>query len=410
VTEWRNRIIATGEESPDQLLANPLNFRRHPKHQQEALRGVLNEVGWVQDVIVNRTTGHLIDGHLRVELALRDNAPTVPVKYVDLSAAEEALILATFDPIGALANADRETLAALLEEVSTGEAAVQQMIAEMAEREGIAGLGGGTEGLTDADEVPEPPEEPVSCPGDLWVLGKHRVLCGDSTDGIGVRRLLDGAVPDLTVTDPPYGVEYDANWRNEAAEKGLIAHADRRVGVVANDDRIDWSEAFSLVPSSVIYCWHADRHASTVQRSLEDSGYEVRSQIIWAKSRFAISRGHYHWQHEACWYAVRKGATAHWVGDRSQTTLWEIALDANVDGGHSTQKPVECMERPIRNHEGDVYDPFLGSGTTLIAAERQGRRCYGVELNPAYVDVIVRRWEAFTGRSAELHRTAEAAD
>jgi DNA modification methylase len=410
VTEWRNRIIATGEESPDQLLANPLNFRRHPKHQQEALRGVLNEVGWVQDVIVNRTTGHLIDGHLRVELALRDNAPTVPVKYVDLSAAEEALILATFDPIGALANADRETLAALLEEVSTGEAAVQQMIAEMAEREGIAGLGGGTEGLTDADEVPEPPEEPVSCPGDLWVLGKHRVLCGDSTDGIGVRRLLDGAVPDLTVTDPPYGVEYDANWRNEAAEKGLIAHADRRVGVVANDDRIDWSEAFSLVPSSVIYCWHAGWHASTVQRSLEDSGYEVRSQIILAKSRFAISRGHYHWQHEACWYAVRKGATAHWVGDRSQTTLWEIALDANVDGGHSTQKPVECMERPIRNHEGDVYDPFLGSGTTLIAAERQGRRCYGVELNPAYVDVIVRRWEAFTGRTAELHRTAEAAD
>jgi DNA modification methylase len=410
VTEWRNRIIATGEESPDQLLANPLNFRRHPKHQQEALRGVLNEVGWVQDVIVNRTTGHLIDGHLRVELALRDNAPTVPVKYVDLSAAEEALILATFDPIGALANADRETLAALLEEVSTGEAAVQQMIAEMAEREGIAGLGGGTEGLTDADEVPEPPEEPVSCPGDLWVLGKHRVLCGDSTDGIGVRRLLDGAVPDLTVTDPPYGVEYDANWRNEAAEKGLIAHAASRVGVVANDDRIDWSEAFSLVPSSVIYCWHADRHASTVQRSLEDSGYEVRSQIIWAKSRFAISRGHYHWQHEPCWYAVRKGATAHWVGDRSQTTLWEIALDANVDGGHSTQKPVECMERPIRNHEGDVYDPFLGSGTTLIAAERQGRRCYGVELNPAYVDVIVRRWEAFTGRTAELHRTAEAAD
>jgi DNA modification methylase len=410
VTEWRNRIIATGEESPDQLLANPLNFRRHPKHQQEALRGVLNEVGWVQDVIVNRTTGHLIDGHLRVELALRDNAPTVPVKYVDLSAAEEALILATFDPIGALANADRETLAALLEEVSTGEAAVQQMIAEMAEREGIAGLGGGTEGLTDADEVPEPPEEPVSCPGDLWVLGKHRVLCGDSTDGIGVRRLLDGAVPDLTVTDPPYGVEYDANWRNEAAEKGLIAHAASRVGVVANDDRIDWSEAFSLVPSSVIYCWHAGRHASTVQRSLEDSGYEVRSQIIWAKSRFAISRGHYHWQHEPCWYAVRKGATAHWVGDRSQTTLWEIALDANVDGGHSTQKPVECMERPIRNHEGDVYDPFLGSGTTLIAAERQGRRCYGVELNPAYVDVIVRRWEAFTGRTAELHRTAEAAD
>jgi ParB-like chromosome segregation protein Spo0J len=162
VTEWRNRIIATGEESPDQLLANPLNFRRHPKHQQEALRGVLNEVGWVQDVIVNRTTGHLIDGHLRVELALRDNAPTVPVKYVDLSAAEEALILATFDPIGALANADRETLAALLEEVSTGEAAVQQMIAEMAQREGVVAPDFAPVGIDEQGRLDE--KAKVTCP------------------------------------------------------------------------------------------------------------------------------------------------------------------------------------------------------------------------------------------------------
>lgn len=259
----------------------------------------------------------------------------------------------------------------------------------------------GTEGLTDPDAVPAVPDEPVTKPGDLWLLGRHRLLCGDSTVATDVERLLDGAIPELLVTDPPYGVEYDAAWRDEAAARGLIAHAASRVGKVENDARVDWREAWSLVPAAVAYVWHADRHASAVQESIEAVGYEVRCQIIWAKSRFVISRGHYHWQHEPCWYAVRRGATANWIGDRSQTTLWDdITLDANVEGGHSTQKPVECMARPLRNHAGDVYDPFLGSGTTLIAAEMLNRTCYGMEISPAYCDVIVRRWEEFTGQEA----------
>jgi len=190
------------------------------------------------------------------------------------------------------------------------------------------------------------------------------------------------------VTDPPYGVSYDAIWR---ADAGLNARTGPRVGTVTNDDRADWSEAWALFPGAVAYVWH-DATAQEVQESLKAKGFETRSQIVWAKTRFAIGRGHYHWQHEPCWYAVRKGKTAAWAGDRSQTTLWAIPLDANVEGGHSTQKPLECMERPIRNHEGDVYDPFLGSGTTLIAAARQGRRCYGLEISPAYCDVIRRRW------------------
>ena len=140
-----------------------------------------------------------------------------------------------------------------------------------------------------------------------------------------------------------------------------------------------------------MYCWHADRHASEVQRSLEAAGFEIRCQIVWAKPRFAISRGHYNWQHEPCWYAVRQGKTAHWIGDHSQTTLWSIALDVNVEGGHSTQKPLECMARPIRNHEGDVYDPFLGSGTTMVAAEQLGRLCYGMEIEPKYIAVALER-------------------
>jgi DNA modification methylase len=158
-----------------------------------------------------------------------------------------------------------------------------------------------------------------------------------------------------------------------------------------------------LFPGSVAYVWHAGRHASTVQESLEATGFEVRSQIIWAKDRFALSRGHYHWQHEPCWYAVRGSAA--WHGDRKQSTLWQIAARDDAGHGHGTQKPVECMKRPIENNSSPgqaVYEPFSGSGTTIIAAEITGRSCHAIELMPQYVDVAVERWQAFTGETAKL--------
>ena len=227
--------------------------------------------------------------------------------------------------------------------------------------------------------------------GQLWQIGRHRLCCGDATDASDVSRLLGEARPRLMVTDPPYGVEYDPAWRNEAAAKGLIAFAASREGNVRNDETVNWAPAWALSPTDVAYVWHAGRHASEVQAGLQSAAFEVRAQIIWAKAGFAISRGHYHWQHEPCWYAVRRDASAHWIGDRSQTTLWSIGLDDNVAGGHATQKPVECMARPIRNHAGDVYDPFVGSGTTLVAAEGLGRRGYAMEIDPGYVAVTVER-------------------
>jgi DNA modification methylase len=152
-----------------------------------------------------------------------------------------------------------------------------------------------------------------------------------------------------------------------------------------------------------MYVWHAGRYAATVQQSIEACGFEVRSQIIWAKDRFALSRGNYHWQHEPCWYAVRNNA--HWNGDRSQSTLWQIKAREDDGHGHGTQKPVECMRRPILNNSNPgqvVYDPFLGSGTSIIAAETTSRICYGLEINPCYCDLIVKRWQQFTGRVATL--------
>ena len=226
-------------------------------------------------------------------------------------------------------------------------------------------------------------------------------MCGDSTDAATVERALAGVRPHLMVTDPPYGVEYDPAWRNRA---GL--GSTQRVGKVENDDRADWREAWALFPGDVAYVWHGALHATTVAASLEACGFQIRAQVIWAKDRLVFGRGHYHWQHEPCWYAVRDTATGHWAGDRKQTTLWHIASRAqDTETVHGTQKPVECMRRPMENNSSPgqaIYEPFSGSGTTLIAAEQSGRACHAVELSPAYVDVAVLRWQAFTGQEATL--------
>jgi DNA modification methylase len=255
-------------------------------------------------------------------------------------------------------------------------------------------------GLTDPDDVPPLPEKAVTQLGDLLILGEHRLLCGDSTKAEDVGRLLDGAVPFLMVTDPPYGVEYDPAWRHRS---GL--NNSERVGKVSNDDRVDWTDAYRLFPGHVAYVWHAGRFAADLTLNLRDAGFEVRTQIIWRKSRFAIGRGHYHWQHEPAWYAVREGGSAKWCGDRTQSTVWDIdGKDQDAETRHGTQKPVEAMARPVRNHGGkgdDVYDPFLGSGTTVIAAEQLGRRCFAMEVSPQYCDVAVQRWENFTGKKAK---------
>jgi DNA modification methylase len=251
-------------------------------------------------------------------------------------------------------------------------------------------------GKTDPDDIPA--ERPTGIQsGDLFELGRHRLLCGDATAPADVARVLGDVTPVLMVTDPPYGVEYDPAWRAEAG----INHNTQKLGRVANDDRADWRNAWALFPGSIAYVWHAGLKASIVQTSLEVSGFELRSQIIWAKDRMALSRGDYHWQHEPCWYAVRRGAQGRRTDDRTQTTLWTIPARDDAGHGHGTQKPVECMRRPMQNHEvGDVYEPFCGSGTTIIAAEQLGRRCAAIEIEPRYVQVVIDRFEAFAGSRA----------
>jgi DNA modification methylase len=181
---------------------------------------------------------------------------------------------------------------------------------------------------------------------------------------------------------------------------------------VLNDHRADWREAWALFPGDVAYVWHGALHSTTVAESLTACGFAIRSQIIWAKERLVLSRGDYHWQHEPCWYAVRTTGKGHWTGDRKQTTIWHIASrDQDAATVHGTQKPVECMRRPMLNNSSPgqpVYEPFSGSGSSIIGAETCGRHCYAVELDPAYVDVAVERWQTFTGREAVLEATGES--
>lgn len=397
---------------PATLDDNPSNWRRHPEGQLKALSAVLAdpEIGWAGVLLYNETTGHLIDGHARKEAAIKRGDKAVPVVMGKWTEAAEKKILLTLDPLAAMAEADPGILRSLMEAVDLDSDELEALLDDLGDTLKAADLAETQGKEITEDEAPAESEVESRCqPGDLWTLGEHRLLCGDSTKAKDVTRLLDGRVPFIMVTDPPYGVEYDPEWRLNA---GLNKeHQVRAEGKVENDDQFDWTETYRLFPGDVAYVWHGGKHAAPVAINLLAAAIEIRTQVIWRKASLVISRGHYHWQHEPCWYAVRKGRTAKWCGGRKQSTIWDIPnmhrTQGDVDDGktaHSTQKPVECMARPIRNHGGkddDVYDPFLGSGTTIIAAEQLGRRCYGMEISPKYCDIILARWEKLTGKKAE---------
>ena len=665
-------------------------YARNPRkndEQVERMVAAIREFGF-RIPVVAKSDGTVVDGHLRLKAARKLGLMEVPVALADeLTDAQVKAFRLLANRSANWAAWDEDLLALELEELQAMAFDVSLTGFDVAEIDSLLAKPT-TDGLTDPDEVPETPAEPVSKPGAVWILGRHRLMCGDSTSADDVDRLLAGVRPHLMVTDPPYGVEYDPAWRNEA----LSGQKTKRTGMVLNDDRADWREAWALFPGDVAYVWHGALHAATVAESLVACGFDIRSQIIWAKERLVLSRGHYHWMHEPCqpagtmvqkvidpgagsqsakiaevpietlragdfvvsynpyesvirrrgrqitrfgerqfdglmhtisaagrvtratpehrftvrlnpsaadkqlvylmrrgdwwrvgrvslfnsrgfglatrladnkgedawiisvhdnaieaqcaeqvlscrygiptthwevdnwtkvparqrspemiasiysclhlgalsaratlllrdhrlereypfitcgdqlmfsrrttrlvracnihpgimqipmpstgedfdwititgndaapfsgkvysmdvdkdlhyvadglvthncWYAVK--GKAHWSGDRKQVTIWNIpSKGQDADTIHGTQKPVECMKRPVENNSSPgqaVYEPFSGSGTTIIAAEITGRACLAMELNPAYVDVAVKRWEDFTGEKAVL--------
>jgi len=410
IKEWPADNIR--RRSIDELIPYARNSRTHSDAQVAQIAASMVEWGWTNPVLVDES-GNVLAGHGRILAARQLGYEDVPTMVADgwTEAQKKAYVIAD-NKLAENAGWDTGMLSVELGELDTDGFDLSLIGFD---EDALAGLlADKTEGLTDPDEVPEAPEEPATVLGDLWVLGNHRLLCGDSTSADDVEKVLNGVKPHLMVTDPPYGVDYSPEWRKALGQEGILERRSQggAVGKVMNDDRADWADAWSLFPGDVVYAWSAPGALqNTAAAALERSGFEIRTQIIWAKSSFVIGRGHYHYQHEPCWYAVKKGKKGYWNGDRTQSTVWSINRPSKNETGHSTQKPVECMRRPIVNNSSvgqAVYEPFSGSGTTIIAAEMESRACYAIELNPAYVDVAIKRWQDFTGADAVMEATGQS--
>jgi DNA modification methylase len=379
----------------ERVLPSPRNARTHSDSQVAEIAGSIRAFGFTNPILVGEA-GEVIAGHGRLAAARLLGIGEVPVILLHgLTEMQQRQLMLADNRIALNAGWDLELLQLELKDLSALGADLK--VLGFSKGELARALTPAERGLTDEDAIPEVGQVAITRPGDVWVIGPHRICCGDSTSASIVAAVLAGVASNLMVTDPPYGVNYDPEWRHRAG-----VNNSSRVGKVENDGRADWEAAWALFPGNIAYVWHGALHAATVADSLERQGFAIRAQIIWAKERLVIGRGDYHWQHEPCWYAVR--SKGNWTGDRKQTTLWTISSkDQDAETVHGTQKPVECMRRPIINNTspGDaVYEPFLGSGTTLIAAESCGRACRAVELSPLYVDVAIRRWQAFTGGQA----------
>jgi DNA modification methylase len=403
----------------DQLIPYIRNSRTHTDAQVALVAASIREFGWTNPILV-RPDLVVIAGHARLLAARKLSLTEVPV--IELSGLTDAQCraLAIADNQLAINGAgwDDEMLRIELAALQEEEFNFDLLGFDTHELDELL-LGNTTE--DGEDIVPAPPENPVTVSGDLWLCGPHRMMCGDATNPEAVARLLGERKPRLMITDPPYGIELDSEWRDRAglngcgpAESSYMKH--RTEGhnetTISGDTRADWSEAFELVPSlEVAYVWHASKFTREVLEGLLRIGFLHHQQIIWNKGRTVLTRTHYWFQHEPCWYVRKKNAP--WFGKAGEnSTIWHSPSPKFIMGGskeekfdHPTQKPVELMRRPILNHtkSGElVYDPFLGSGTTLAASHATDRVCYGIELDPKYVDVSVLRWQTQSGKKATL--------
>jgi len=408
----------------DRLVEYPRNPRKNDG-AVDRMCGSIREFGFKIPCLV-RSDGEVVDGHLRLKAARKLGITEIPVILCDeWTPAQVKAFRLMVNRSVTWADWDEDLLALELQEIQESDFDLSLTGFDPGEIDSLLAL----DDEEKANAAPPLPETPVSQSGDIWLLGPHRVLCGDATSAETVARLLGGRKPRLMVTDPPYGIELDSEWRDRAGLNGRgpaepSYMKNRTKGhtetAISGDTRADWSEAFELVPSlQVAYVWHASQFASEVLAGLLRIGFLHHQQIIWNKGRTVLTRTHYWYQHEPCTYVRKKNAP--WYGKAGQnSTIWDSPSPKFIMGAsdeprfdHPTQKPIELMRKPILNHlrRGElVYDPFLGSGTTLAAADLTERICYGIELDPKYVDVVVERWQLLTEKNATLEGDGRSFD
>ena len=381
------------------------NARTHSDEQVAQIAASIKEFGWTNPILVDGEKG-LIAGHGRLAAARKLGMEEVPViELTHLSETQKKALILADNKLALNAGWDAELLNLELEELEL-EGVDLNLVGFGEEERDALRPEVVNEGLTDEDAVPETPEEPITKPGDIWILGKHRLMCGDSTSMDHLATLTAGALVDMWLTDPPYNVAYEGKTKDALKIKN-DSMADDQFRQFLRDS---YTAADSVMkPGAVFYIWHSDSEGYNFRGAAHDSGWKVRQCLIWKKSTIVMGRQDYHWKHEPCLYGWKEGAGHLWAADRKQTTILEFDKPSR-NGEHPTMKPVALFEYQMLNNTkgGDiVLDSFGGSGTTLIAAEKNGRIAYLMELDPKYCDVIVKRWEEFTGQKARLENAEE---
>lgn len=397
-----------------------IEYARNPRkndHAVDQVAAAIHEFGFRVPIIA-KSDGTIVDGHLRLKAAKKLGMMDVPVVLADdLTPAQIKAFRLSVNKIAELADWDNELLSLELAELRDLDFNLE--LIGFSDEELADLLAEPTEGLTEDDAAPEVQAVAITKPGDVWLMGKHRLLCGDSCSLADMEKLTAGQAVDMWLTDPPYNVAYGAG----AAFKNKGDGGARIEKTILNDDMSDENfrqflrDAFVTADTvmkagAVFYIWHADTEGFNFRGACQDAGWTVRQCLIWKKSSLVMGRQDYQWKHEPCLYGWKDGAGHLWSADRKQTTILEFDKPASNDV-HPTMKPVALFEYQMLNNTkgGDiVLDSFGGSGTTLIAAEKNGRIARLMELDPKYCDVIIRRWQAFSGGKATLESNGVAFD
>ena len=406
-----DRQLAVEYRPLDSLVPYARNARTHSEAQVAEIAGSIREFGFTNPVLIAED-GTLIAGHGRVLAARLLGMDTVPtITLTGLSDSQRRALVLADNRIALNAGWDEALLS--LELTDLKEAGFDLGILGFEDGELdrlLAGTEGEEEGSTPPVVIPEPPRDPASRTGDLWILGDHRLLCGDSTSHDDVRRLMNGERAVLFATDPPYLVDYDGSnhpTRNKdwSASYGTTWD-DSSQGAELYDGFISAAVAEAITEDAAWYCWHASRRQAMLEACWEKAGAFVHQQIIWVKDRGVLTRSHYLWKHEPCFMGWRRPNRPPKVADETLPSTWEMPSFAKEERpDHPTPKPLDAFGIPMRQHVargGLCYEPFSGSGSQIMAGEANDRRVFAMEISGAYVDVAVERWQAETGREAVL--------